>query len=370
MENIYYNPQALALISASGCGGFSAYISVEGGIIMPLTLKDIAKIVGVAESTVSRAINNKPGVGEETRERIMEIVREYNYKPNQLAQGLAKNQTHLLALLISDLNKPGYTQIIEGVESVANQAGYQVILCNTTNNLEKEKTYLELVEREQVDGAIIVGGELADKNILNLALDEGKLVLVNRLAEEMLIPTVLIDSSKGAYLATEHLLEQGLDRVAIIMGSDESYLESEKLDGYKKALSKRNVPVKEEYIYQTDGSREQGFQAFLSFMEQEEFPQAFFVSNDLLAVGLIEAIKMGGYLIPDDFAIVGYGETLISSIVTPPLSVVAEPLNQLGIQAARYLITLLDDLPLDEMIKVLEPVINIKESSVPNIKGY
>ncbi|MDI3548005.1 MAG: LacI family transcriptional regulator [Halanaerobiales bacterium] len=337
---------------------------------MPLTLKDIARMVGVAESTVSRAINNKPGVGEETRRKIMKIVKEYNFKPNQLARGLAKKETRIIALLLSDLATPGYTEIIKSIEEVANRAGYQVILCNTANDIDKEKAYLELVARNRVDGAIIVGGELADKNILNLALNkEGRLVLVNRLAEEVLIPTILVDNAKGGYLATAHLIEQGLSRIAIIMGSIQDFLESEKLNGYKQALKDHNLPLREELIFETDGSRESGYNTFLNLMELDEPPGGFFVTSDLLAVGLIEAIKMGGYFIPDDFAIVSYGESLITSIINPPLTVVAEPLNKLGRLAAEYLLKLINNQSPDRVIRVLEPVLKMRASSNPQIKS-
>jgi len=336
---------------------------------MPLTLKDIARMVGVSESTVSRAINNKPGVGEKTRAEIMKVVRENNFRPNQLAQGLAKKETHIIALILSDLNAPGYSEIIKSIEEVANNRGYQVILCNTANDLEKEKNYLQLVSRNRVDGAIIIGGELADKNILNVALnDDDIIVLVNCLSEEMLIPTILVDNSRGGYIATSHLLQQGATRIAIVMGSAKDFLESEKLEGYKQALNDHGIPVEEELIIETEGTREAGYQSFLSIMDNDNLPQAFFVTNDLLAVGLIEAIKMGGYFIPDDFAIVGYGESLITSIISPPLTVVAEPLKESGRLSAEYLINLINSHPPEELIRVLEPVLIVRESSQPHIK--
>ena len=333
---------------------------------MPLTLKDIAKIAGVAESTVSRAINNKPGVGAQTREKIMEIVREHNYQPNQLAQGLAKRETHLLALIVADLTGPGYSEIIKSMEKTANQAGYQLIICNTDNNLAKEKTYLNLVGQHRVDGAIIVGGTLANNNIMKLALNQDELlVLVNCLAEEVLIPTVLVDNARGGYLATVHLLEQGLEKIALVMGPANDFLESEKLNGYQQALADYNIPFREQLIIKTDLSREGGYNAFFQVMKIDELPDGFFVTNDLLAIGLTEAIKMGGYLIPGDFAVVGYGDSIISAVINPALTVVAEPLQQLGRLAAEYIIKLINDQAIEEVIRVLEPELMIRESSSP-----
>ncbi|MCG8512740.1 MAG: LacI family transcriptional regulator [Halanaerobiales bacterium] len=333
---------------------------------MPLTLKDIAKIAGVAESTVSRAINNKPGVGAQTREKIMEIVREHNYQPNQLAQGLAKRETHLLALIVADLTGPGYSEIIKSMEKTANQAGYQLIICNTDNNLAKEKTYLNLVGQHRVDGAIILGGTLANNNIMKLALNQDELlVLVNCLAEEVLIPTVLVDNARGGYLATVHLLEQGLEKIALVMGPANDFLESEKLNGYQQALADYNIPFREQLIIKTNLSREGGYNAFFRVMKIDELPDGFFVTNDLLAIGLTEAIKMGGYLIPGDFAVVGYGDSIISAVINPALTVVAEPLQQLGRLAAEYIIKLINDQAIEEVIRVLEPELIIRESSSP-----
>ena len=331
---------------------------------MPLTLKDIARMAGVAESTVSRAINNKPGVGEETRKKIMEIVRQYNYQPNQLARGLAIKETRMLALIVADLSSADY-KIIKSIEAYANEQGYNCLICNTDNNLQKEEAYLQLLSSRRVDGAVIIGGDLANINIINTALNKnGLMVLVNCLAEELLIPTVLVDNAQGGYLAASHLLQQGLKKIAIVMGSSKEFLESEKLAGYLQALAEYGLEVEERYILETDGSREGGYEGFIRLLEQGDLPEAFFVTRDILAVGLIDAIKMGGYLIPEDFSIVGYGESIISSVINPPLTVVAEPLEELGRYAAKYIIEVINGRNPEEMIKVLEPVLKIGESSV------
>jgi len=334
---------------------------------LPLTLKDIAEMVGVAESTVSRAINGKPGVGEETRQEILKIAREYDFKPNKLAQGLAKQETHILALLLPGLSQGNYSQIIENFETVAEAAGYQIILCNTHNDLDKEKTYLNLLEEKRVDGAVILGGEIADQHIVNTKLrGNDNIVLVNRLCEEILIPTILIDSSHGAYLATEHLLELGYDNIALITGNDDDYIESEKIKGYKNALAEHNIEFNPNLIIETDGSREAGYEAFLNLVDLKTPPDSFFVTGDLLSVGLVESIKMGGYFIPQDYPIVSYGDTVINSIVEPELTRVVEPLRQAGSLAAEVLINLINNEEAKEEIKVLKPELKKCESTKIN----
>ncbi len=344
---------------------------------MPLTQKDIAKMVGVAESTVSRAINNKPGVGEKTRKKILEIASKYNYKPNQLAQGLAKQKTHIIALLFSSLDVPSYTKITKSIEKIANDDGYQVILCNTDNNAEKEKSYYELIGRKIVDGAILVGEKLADKQLLNLVLNKNTpIILVNRLIEELFVPTVLIDHNQGGYLATSHLIKQGLNEIAIIKGPQNNYVESEKLEGYYKALKEANIKPDNNYIIETNGKRKNGYQSFLTLMNLNEPPAGFFVTKELLAAGLVDAIKMGGYHIPGDFSVVCYEDSIISSIINPPLTVVSEPLAELGKIAAKSLIKLIrnnsddskknSEKQYEDMIKVLKPEIKVRDSSIPH----
>jgi len=335
---------------------------------MALTLKDIAKMVGVAESTVSRAINNKAGVGEDTRKEILRIVEKYNYKPNQMARGLAKQETRILALIVSDLSIQSHLQIINKVEEIANNEGYQVILCNTRNSSAREKDYLNLLERNQVDGGIIVGSKLTDENIINTSLrGDNILVLINRLTEELLIPTVLIDKVEGAYLAVKHLLEQGLQRIAIVMGDYDSYEESEKLAGYKNALNDYGLEYDESYVIAASGKKSDGHNAFMRAIDLPQPPRSFFVTNELMTAGLIESIKMGGYLIPEDFAIVCYGESILTSVIEPSLTVVAEPLDKMGEIAAEYLIKLINEDSLSAMIKVLKPELKINDSSTPQI---
>ena len=334
---------------------------------MPLTLKDIAEMVGVAESTVSRAINGKPGVGEETRKEILKIAREYNFKPNKLAQGLAKQETHIMALLLPGISQGNYSAIIENIETVAEKAGYQIILCNTHSDLEQEKNYLDLLEEKRVDGAIILGGELADQHIVNTKLrGNDNIVLINRLCEEILIPTILIDSSHGAYLATNHLIELGYENIALITGSRDDYIESEKIKGYMNALKENEIEINQNLIIETDGSREAGFNTFINLVNIDTPPDSFFVTGDLLSVGLVESIKMGGYFIPQDFPVVSYGDTIINSIVDPELTRVVEPLGKAGQMAAEVLINLINDDEAEEEIKVLKPKLKKCESTKIN----
>ncbi len=334
---------------------------------MQLTLKDIARMVGVAESTVSRAINNKPGVGEDTKQKILSIAKQFNYRPNQLARGLANKQTNMIALFIAEMKSPSAIEIISSIEKAANQAGYQVILCNINHDLAKEKAYLELLDTNQVDGAIFAGGQLADEHLIKASLSgENKIILLNRLTEELLLPSVITDNSRGTYLATEHLITQGAQRIALLTDENESLIKEEKVSGYQKALEEHAIAYNQNLVIDSQGSREAGYHAFLELINLSDPPDAFLATNDLLTVGLVEAIKMGGYFIPLDFLLVGYGDNLLTSIFDPSLTVVKEPYQELGQKAVDFLTDSLAGKKLAEMIVVLDPVLKIRKSSIKN----
>jgi len=332
---------------------------------LQITLKDIARMAGVAESTVSRALNNKDGVSEKTRLRILKIAKENNYRPNQLARGLAANKTNMIAVVLSEMDSPGNIEIVKNIEAAAEAEDYQIILCNTNNNQEKEKSYLSLLESNQVDGAIFVGGELVGSHLLRASFSEDNaIVLVNRLSEENFFTSVLTDYSSGIFKAVNHLLNQGYQDIALVCGSRDNLIEEEKIGGYYSAFREKGIEINEDLILETDSSRESGYNAFLEISERNIIPEAFISTRELTTIGLVEAIKMGGYFIPDDFAVVGYGDNLLTSIIEPPLTVLSEPSAELGRQSFDFLIQLINDQMDMQKIEVLTPNLVIRESSI------
>lgn len=187
------------------------------------------------------------------------------------------------------------------------------------------------MESNQVDGAIFIGGKLVGSHLLRASFsNENSIVLVNRLAEENFFTTVLTDYSNGIYQAAKHLLKEGYQKIALVSGPKDNLVEEEKTNGYLQALEESGLKIKEDLIYSTDSSREAGYNAFLKIIESEVIPDAFISTKELTTIGLVEAIKMGGYFIPDDFAVIGYGDSILTSIIEPPLTVLSEPLEELA----------------------------------------
>lgn len=331
---------------------------------MQITLKDIARMAGVAESTVSRALNNKPGVGEQTRKKILQLARQNNYRPNQLARGLAVNKTNMIAVILSEMDSPGNIEIVKSIEKAAEKNNYQIILCNTNQQEKKEKSYLSLLESNQVDGAIFVGGKLVSSSLLKASFSQkNKIVLVNRFSEENFFPSVLTDYSRGVYKAVKHLLKEGFKKIALISGDQNDLIAEEKISGYQAALKDSALAFKKELIFRANPDRNSGYNTFLEIIKADPIPDAFITTNELLTIGLVEAIKMGGFFIPADFAVIGYGDNILTEIVDPALTVIREPAAELGEISFNFLLKLFQDDLKAEKIEVLDPSLIIRESS-------
>ncbi|WP_027339853.1 LacI family DNA-binding transcriptional regulator [Halonatronum saccharophilum] len=330
---------------------------------MTITMKDLAQMVGVSESTVSRAINNKPGVGEDTRDKILELVKKYNYKPNQLARNLAKQETKMIGLILPDISSNFYSEVARGVQDIAIQSGYQVIICNSDGKEKEELSYIEWLESNKIAGIIFLGSGLVNDKVIKLGLSDYPIVLANRFVEDLILPSVIIDNAVGASKATDLLLKSGYRRIALINGPKDNLQAQNILTGYKEALRAYNIEFKEELIINGDWDRDTGYEGFLEVLKLTEPPEAIFAANDLIAVGAIEAIKMGGFLIPEDIGVVGFEDTIVTSVIDPPLTTVAQPMYQLGVSSANKLFSLINEDEIKERIEILESRLVVRKST-------
>ncbi len=330
---------------------------------MQITMKDIARMVGVSESTVSRAINNKKGVGEKTRKEILRLARKYNYKPNQLARSLAKQESEMIGLILPDIASSFYSEVARGIQDVAIDNGHQVIICNTDGEESEEIKYINWLQSNKVNGIIFLGDSLVTDQIIKLGLSGYPIVLANRLVEEVVLPSVIIDDITGSYKAIKHLLKEGYKEIALINGPNDKFIFKDRLEGYKRAIREYNINYKQRLVLNKECSREGGYQGFLDLVKDGLFPDAIFAANDLIAVGVVEAIKTGGYLIPNDIAVVGFGDTIVTSIIDPPLTTVAQPMYQLGVSSANKLFSLISKEEVEEKVEILESKLIIKKTT-------
>lgn len=307
------------------------------------TIKDIAREVNVSVSTISRVLNNKPDVSEETKIKVEKAIKEMGYNPNRIARGLVLKKTNSIGLVIPDINNPFFPEIIKGVERTAKKLGYSLILCNTDNDKKEERESISLLRSKQVDG-IILSLSLENKAVLKeLEKEKFPIVQIDRQIKDSIYPAVTIDNKRSAYIATEYLIKQGHRKIGHVTGDLSTETALNRLKGYKLALKDHNITIKEEWILEGDYSIESGKEMMEKIIKLKDRPTALFFANDLMAFGAYETIFKYNYSIPEDFSIIGHDNIEITSFVRPGLTTMDQPKYRLGEIAAKNLISIIEN---------------------------
>jgi len=297
---------------------------------MRTTMKDVAKAAGVHSSTVSRVINDNPNISKNTAKKVLSAIKKLDYTPNALARSLKTKKIQTLGMLIPDIANPFFAGLARGVEDTANQHGFNVILCNTDDQLEKEKTYLRLLEERRVEGLILATAKIRDKSVMELEKSQFPYILLSRNIKELQENSISIDDITGGYLATQYLIGLGHRNIGHITGPYNTTAALDRIKGYKKALLNYRIPFNKQYIGEGDFRIKGGYQVMNQFLQLTNSPTAVFTANDLLAVGAIEAIRENGYDVPADFSIVGFDDIRLASYLSPPLTTIRQPMVEMG----------------------------------------
>ncbi len=307
-----------------------------------ITIKDIAEKSGVSITTVSRVLNDKPDVNNETRAKVLKVIKESNYRPNGMARSLVINQTYSIGLIIPDINNPYFPEVARGIEDQAQKSSYSVIFSSTDNKLEREREVIDLMLQKRVDG-LIVSLSLANKDILK-RLEDRKIPIVqlDRKIPDSIYPAVMIDNKKSAYNAVQFLIDEGHKKIAHITGDLQTVPGQERQEGYRKAILDNDLAINEDLIYEGDFSKKAGYKAMDKMIERGRVPEAIFAANDLMALGVLEACRNSNLKIPTDLALMGHDDISISNLVHPSLTTMAQPKYRLGRQACELLINLID----------------------------
>lgn len=333
------------------------------------TIYDIAEKAGVSIATVSRVINNSPGVKEETRERVMHVIKQMNYSPNVMAAALTNKKTYTLGLLIPDIANPFFAELARGVEDRANYYGYNVIICNTDNKPHKEIEYLRLLMRKRTDGLVFAAAEAGHSSITRLTRKGFPLVLLARELEGADLDTVLVDNVEAGYLATKHLVELGHHQIGIATETVNIKASQDRHHGYLMALSEEGIlPVNEYQIFNV-GSIRAGQEAAKKLLNLPNPPTAVVAFNDLVAIGIMEGAREMGLKIPRDISVVGFDDTIIASITNPPLTTIAQPIYQMGSCAVDRLVGLIKGESVGSKRTVLETRLVVRRSTSTARRG-
>lgn len=299
---------------------------------------DVARRAGVSSATVSRVLSNKPHVRPEMQERVWEAVEELGYRPNRVARSLRVQKSNTIGLIISDIQNPFFTSIVRAVEDTAQKEGFSIFLCNSDENPEKEKMYLNLMHDEHVAG-IIVSPTRETEGPYESLLDNGvPIVTLDRRITGAKTDTVLINNVDAASQLVTHLISDGHCRVGAVVGPSDITTGRERLEGYVQALKQHDLEVLPELIIQVLHKEKEGFEATTKLLALPQPPDAIFAGNNLLAVGALKAIRAQGLRIPDDVALASFDEMTWTSLIEPGLTVVRQPTYDLGRTATELLL--------------------------------
>lgn len=309
---------------------------------MDINIIEIARRAGVSTATVSRALNNNGPVREETRQKILQIARELNYKPNPIARSLSRKQTDTIGVILPELVDEFFMEIIRGIDETAYRANRYVMLSSFHSQRNIVETLLEFMSSGRVDGVILMAPQMQTDLASLLEKSKKPVVLLN---VNNTIPKAVyfnIDNYHGAFAITRHLIEHGYQRIGMILGPEGNCDAEERFRGFSDALAKYNLPVENSLIVQGDFAARSGYYGFGRLMNQDLKPEAIFAANDMMAVGCYEAAKSSNIKIPDDVAVVGFDDIYLGRLLSPRLTTVHVPISELGSKAVRYLLQMID----------------------------
>ncbi|MBU5488994.1 LacI family transcriptional regulator [Clostridium sp. MSJ-8] len=331
---------------------------------MAASIKDVAKTAGVSIATVSRVLNNIDVVNEDTKRKVLDAIKELGYRPNIVARSLKTQRTKTIGILIPDISSQFYPEIVRGAEDVANIYDYNVILCNSDFDSEKEKEYLRVLKEKMVDGVIYMSSSFSEEilkliNELNL-----NTILVESKDSENRLPSVTIDNVGATYEATKYLIDKGIKKLAFIgVEADNTNAWGERYLGFKKALDDNNIALDEDLVFLDTMKVKSGYEAVDKFVQSKKKFEGIVCASDEIAMGAINGLREKGINVPDDVSVIGFNNNAVSSIFYPKLTTISQPSYDMGSVAMRMLIKLLTKQELEQSSYVLDYRLIEREST-------
>lgn len=335
------------------------------------TMDDVASRANVSRMTVSRVINTPEQVREETREKVLDVIKDLNYRPNLMARGLVTKRSHTIAHVIASISNPYHPTVVQGVEDACYEKGYNVILCNA-NAKHKEEEYIGILKDKLVDGIIFHHLNITVRQAMDLEKAGIKCIYIDNEKPLVNVTNILLDQKEGAYMATKHLIDSGHRNIGIIHGGlafdeqkkDIAYehtfqfsIWNQRLEGYLKAMKDFGLEVNQKYMLEAEGGANRGImsgkeaikrmiggsEGLERFLSLEDHPTAIYAQNDQMAIGAINGAIECGCRVPQDLSIIGQDGLDISESLYPQLTTVEQPRYEIGYKAAEKLINLIEN---------------------------
>jgi len=306
---------------------------------MDITIKDIAKIVGVSKSTVSRALGEYGYVSEKTKMKVLEVADNIGYKPNYIARSMKTGYTQTIGLVVTDIENPFFSRLASGINNAVKPKGYNLIIADTNENIEEEYRAIEVLAHKQIDGLIIVPSRKFDyKNIKLLMNCKFPTVLADRIVNSVNFDSICVTNIESTYEAVSHLIQNGYRKIGFLGDSFKISSNAERLEGYKKALINAGIKYDKDLVREGSYTIESGYDEAMSLLSGSNKVTAIFTSNNFMTIGLLKVLKEIKINVPEQLGIVSFDDMNWLELIKPSITAVAQPIYKLGQTAARQLL--------------------------------
>ncbi|WP_437918655.1 LacI family DNA-binding transcriptional regulator [Sphingobacterium sp. LRF_L2] len=332
-----------------------------------VTIIDLAAELNISISTVSRALSGHPNVKAETRRAVLELAEKLDYQRNQMSISFMTSKTKTIGIIVPEFTSSFFSQLVTEAQNEASRNGYMVLICQSNENYNIEVANTQLM-RNRVDGVMMsITKETKNFDHLHTLHKRGiPIVLFNRVCDEIMAPKVIIDDYDAAFKAVEHLITTGKKRIAHLAGPPSLNVSKKRLNGYIDALKKNNIPIDESLIISYDLNVDTVKTHIKQLLALENPPDGIFAINDPAAIESIQTLKQVGKKIPDEIAVVGFSDDIVSKYIEPGLTTVAQPVAEMAVTSVQLLLELVNTDPADwkRVIKVLNTELIIRESTM------
>ncbi|MFZ1370186.1 MAG: LacI family DNA-binding transcriptional regulator [Ferruginibacter sp.] len=336
-----------------------------------VTIADIAKKLNTTSATVSRALNDHPAISIKTKKRVLLAAEKMHYRRNTVASSLRSGQTGIIGVIIPSAEINFFGSVVHGIEAMANQNGYNVLIYQSNESWEHEQKGIETFLNARVDGILVSMAKEANdhRHFLNVKKAQMPIVFFDRVSDELEIDSVFIDDHKGGFMATTHLIEQGYTSIAHISGPQHLKIFKDRLEGYRSALKKSGIKYNPQLVYHGDVSIDAGRKAIQHFLKIPKPPDAVFAVEDFTALGAIKELKQNNISIPGAFGVIGFANESFGEHISPSLSTIDQQTVNMGKEAFKLMIKLMEEkgnIKKPVVKKILEPIPIFRDSSLRN----
>lgn len=338
-----------------------------------VTIHDIARELNTTASTVSRALQDHPRISRSMKTAVWELAKKLNYQPNSIASSLRKGRGNTIGVVVPRIDRYFFSSVIRGIEDVAFDAGYHILICQSYDSWEREKAIVENLMNGKVDG-LLVSLATGTQDLTHFQVIQGKgipLIFFDRVPEHLDVNKVEIDDFAGAFKAVDHLVSQGCKQIVHFSGPQHVSVYRNRFEGYRSALLKNGLLFRDDLVFNDVIARESGEQAAIKISKMKPLPDGIFAASDFSALGAILKLKELGLRIPQDVAIVGFANEPFDDMLTPGLSSIDQHSIEMGHNVAKLF---LDELTASHSAKVpkrviLNPELHLRDSSMKNLSN-